>query len=300
MSKTGINFERCNVVSAQLHNERDAAYLESVKASGKATYEIFDDRTATNKHWTSKAYAGKTLEQILEDCRERYRRAVGQEPQEQDRVRKVKDKKTGLFREVTTAGWSPIREGVCPVKEDTKLQDFNPLIRHLAAKGVHVISIDIHRDEGYQDPVAGERKYNYHAHIIADWTDHETGKTAKLNKDDMSEVQTVLADALGMERGESKEVTGKDQGETGREQCTPDGAGHPGRRAGQGPAAGRLRHRSGTSRREGRQPRAAAEQRRRRGRPHPRHVRPRCGGRGQHRPRRSPPEGRGCRGTSRR
>ena len=210
MSKTGINFERCNVVSAQLHNERDAAYLESVKASGKATYEIFDDRTATNKHWTSKAYAGKTLEQILEDCRERYRRAVGQEPQEQDRVRKVKDKKTGLFREVTTAGWSPIREGVCPVKEDTKLQDFNPLIRHLAAKGVHVISIDIHRDEGYQDPVAGERKYNYHAHIIADWTDHETGKTAKLNKDDMSEVQTVLADALGMERGESKEVTGKD------------------------------------------------------------------------------------------
>ena len=210
MSKTGINFERCNVVSAQLHNERDAAYLESVKASGKATYEIFDDRTATNKHWTSKAYAGKTLEQILEDCRERYRRAVGQEPQEQDRVRKVKDKKTGLFREVTTAGWSPIREGVCPVKEDTKLQDFNPLIRHLAAKGVHVISIDIHRDEGYLDPVAGERKYNYHAHIIADWTDHETGKTAKLNKDDMSEVQTVLADALGMERGESKEVTGKD------------------------------------------------------------------------------------------
>lgn len=210
MSKTGINFERCNIVSAQLHNERDAAYLESVRASGKATYELFADRTVTNLHWTSKAYAGKSLEQILEDCRERYRRAVGQEPQEQDRVRKVKDKKTGLYKEVTTAGWSPIREGVCPVKEDTRLADFNPLIKHLAAKGVRVISIDIHRDEGYQDPLTGERKYNYHAHIIADWTDRITGKTAKLNKADMSELQTVLADALGMERGESKELTGKD------------------------------------------------------------------------------------------
>lgn len=210
MSKTGINFERCNIVSAQLHNERDAAYLESVRASGKATYELFADRTVTNLHWTSKAYAGKSLEQILEDCRERYRRAVGQEPQEQDRVRKVKDKKTGLYKEVTTAGWSPIREGVCPVKEDTRLSDFNPLIKHLSAKGVRVISIDIHRDEGYQDPTTGERKYNYHAHIIADWTDRVTGKTAKLNKADMSAVQTVLADALHMERGESKEVTGKD------------------------------------------------------------------------------------------
>lgn len=210
MSKTGINFERCNIVSAKLHNERDAAYLESVRASGKATYELFADRTDTNLHWTSKAYVGKSLEQILEDCRERYRRAVGQEPQEQDRVRKVKDKKTGLYKEVTTAGWSPIREGVCPVKEDTRLADFNPLIKHLAAKGVRVISIDIHRDEGYQDPLTGERKYNYHAHIIADWTDRVTGKTAKLNKADMSELQTVLADALGMERGESKELTGKD------------------------------------------------------------------------------------------
>lgn len=210
MSKTGINFARCNCGSAQAHNERKAEYLEALERSGKKTYDIFHDRTATNLHWTNPAYAGKSLEQILQDCRERYTASTGQAPQEQDRVRKVKDKKTGLYKEVTTAGWSPIREGACPVKEDTRLSDFNPLIKHLAAKGVQVISIDIHRDEGHTDPLTGERKYNYHAHVIADWTDHITGKTAKLNKADMSEVQTVLADALGMERGESKEVTGKD------------------------------------------------------------------------------------------
>lgn len=208
--KTGINFARCNCGSAQAHNERNAEYLEALERSGKKTYDIFHDRTATNLHWTNPAYAGKSLEQILQDCRERYTASTGQAPQEQDRERVVTDKKTGLRKTVITAGWSPIREGVCPVKEDTQLSDFNPLIKHLAAKEVRVISIDIHRDEGYQDPVTGERKYNYHAHIIADWTDRITGKTAKLNKADMSEVQTVLADALGMERGESKEVTGKD------------------------------------------------------------------------------------------
>lgn len=209
MSKTGINFERCNVVSAQLHNERDAAYLESVRASGKATYELFSDRTELNTTWNNPAYQGENLEQILDDCRERYRQNVGQEPQEEDRVRKVKDKKTGLYKEVRTAGWSPIREGVCPVKEDTTLADFAPVIAWLEERGVHVISISLHRDEGHEDPVTGERKYNHHGHVVADWTDHETGRTAKLTAKDMSELnQVVLPAALGMEPGTSKTVTG--------------------------------------------------------------------------------------------
>jgi hypothetical protein len=211
MSKTGINFERCNVVSAQLHNERDAAYLESVRASGKATYELFSDRTELNTTWNNPAYQGENLEQILDDCRERYRDNVGQEPQEEDRVRKVKDKKTGLYREVRTAGWSPIREGVCPVKEDTAIADFAPVIAWLEERGVHVISISLHRDEGHEDPVTGERKYNHHGHVIADWTDHETGRTAKLTAKDMSELnQVVLPAALGMEAGTSKTITGAD------------------------------------------------------------------------------------------
>ena len=39
---------------------------------------------------------------------------------------------------------------------------------------------------------------------------HDTGKSCKLKEQDMSEMQTVLAECLEMERGTSKEVTGKE------------------------------------------------------------------------------------------
>ncbi len=37
--------------------------------------------------------------------------------------------------------------------------------------------------------------------------DHETGKSLKLNANDMSDMQTLLAECLDMERGVSKEQT---------------------------------------------------------------------------------------------
>lgn len=202
--KTGIHFERCNTQSAALHNERDPEYLASVERSGKKHYDIFHDRTQRNSHWIHPDYAGKSLDQILDEMRQRYRDCVGQAPQEKDRVRMVKG------REKVIAGWSPIREGVCPVREDTTPQDFLPFQHWLNEKGVQIISIDIHLDEGHIDPLSGEREYNRHAHIICDWTNHLTGKTVKLDDKDMSEAQVILADALGMQRGKSKAITGVD------------------------------------------------------------------------------------------
>lgn len=38
-----------------------------------------------------------------------------------------------------------------------------------------------------------------------DWTDGHTGKTAKLNKHDMAEIQTITAECLNMERGVSSD-----------------------------------------------------------------------------------------------
>ena len=52
-------------------------------------------------------------------------------------------------------------------------------------------------------------KPNYHAHIVFDWMNHETGKSRKLNDDDMMQMQTLASDILLMERGQSKAVTGK-------------------------------------------------------------------------------------------
>jgi myosin heavy subunit len=60
----------------------------------------------------------------------------------------------------------------------------------------------MHKDEGYMN--SKEWTPNLHAHIVFDWTQN-TGKSCKLYKPDMSEMQGVLAECLGMERGISSD-----------------------------------------------------------------------------------------------
>ena len=83
-------------------------------------------------------------------------------------------------------------------------------------------TIFLHKDEGHwlggqpapedrESFKVGEKwfKPNYHAHIVFDWMNHETGKSRKLNDKDMTEMQSLASDILLMERGQSKGVTGK-------------------------------------------------------------------------------------------
>lgn len=210
MAKTGINISRCNVSSAEEHNGRDKSYIKAVNESPNKKYDLFADRTETNITWKNPEYEGKTLPQVLDEMREIYREHVGQSPQEDDRIRQITDKKTGMKREVVTPGWAPIREGVCPVQEDTTIKNFKHFQQWLENKGPKIIRIDIHRDEGHIDLISGERKYNCHAHLIIDWLDHKSGKTFKLSKLDAAEMQTQLALSLNMERGEAKTTTSAD------------------------------------------------------------------------------------------
>lgn len=55
-----------------------------------------------------------------------------------------------------------------------------------------------------------EWKSNSHAHILFDWMDHATGKSWKLDKKAMSDLQTLAAETLNMERGKSKEEIGRE------------------------------------------------------------------------------------------
>ena len=208
--KTGINFERCKVGSAEMHNTRDPQYIAVINASPNKHYSIFEDQTKTNMSWVNPAYKDKSLPGLLDELRAIYRDKVGQAPQEEDRVREITDKKTGMKRTVTNAGWSPIREGVCPILPSTSITDFGSFIKWLQSKGLQVVRLDIHHDEGHTDELTGERKYNHHAHLVVDWIDHSTGKTRKLSKEDTREMQTQLAASLRMERGVSKMVTGAD------------------------------------------------------------------------------------------
>lgn len=205
MAKTGAHFSPCNVGSVEKHNERNPEYLKSVEASGRNLY-FFQELTPNNTSWVNPDYGGKTCSDIFKDMVKLYTEKVGQAPQLNDRERI--NKKTG--RKYKVAGWSPIREAVIPIKADTTIEDFKPIVDWLKSKGWNVIRIDLHKDEGHKNQVTGERKMNYHAHLVADCLDWKTGRTVKLSNDDMSlkGIQGIIAEALGMERGKKKEVTG--------------------------------------------------------------------------------------------
>lgn len=205
--KTGIHIKPCNIGEAEKHNRRDKSYLDGVRKSGRTIY-IFEDLTRLNQSQIFKwgrdyDYSKCTIAQLFAHECELYKEKIGRAPMLKDRIRT--DKKTG--KQKTISGWSPIREGVIPIKADTQLSDFAKINNWLLSKGIHTIRIDLHHDEGYQDE-KGDRKYNHHAHIIMDCLNHGSGKTCKLSKEDMEELQGVVADALGMERGEKKAVTG--------------------------------------------------------------------------------------------
>ena len=139
--------------------------------------------------------------------------------QEKERERKGKNGKI-----IKVAGCSPIREGVLLIRPDTTLADVRKFGEECQRRwGITPLQIFLHKDEGHwlsgQPDVVdkesfkvGERWFrpNYHAHIVFDWMNHDTGKSWKLNDADMTEMQPLASDILMMERGQSKKVTGKE------------------------------------------------------------------------------------------
>ena len=100
---------------------------------------------------------------------------------------------------------TPIREAVVVIEDTTTMDDLHRLAERLQRRfGIEVFQIAIHKDEGYHKGKDG-LKLNLHAHLVADWTDHQSGKSLKLNRNDMAEMQTICAEVLGMERGKSSE-----------------------------------------------------------------------------------------------
>ena len=100
---------------------------------------------------------------------------------------------------------TPIREAVVVIEDTTTMDDLKKLAKRFNDRfGIDVFQIAIHKDEGYRKGKDG-LKLNLHAHLVADWTDHQSGKSLKLNRNDMAEMQTICAEVLGMERGKSSE-----------------------------------------------------------------------------------------------
>lgn len=103
---------------------------------------------------------------------------------------------------------TPIREGVLLLNPEHSIEDLKVLSERLEAVfGIKTIQAYIHRDEGHFDSEKNW-KTNLHAHMVFDWTD-EKGKSIKLNRNRMSEMQDLVSEVLGMERGQRATVTGK-------------------------------------------------------------------------------------------
>ena len=102
---------------------------------------------------------------------------------------------------------TPIREAVVNLNADHTMADLKELAAELKKqKGIDCFQIHIHRDEG-----KSREELNHHAHMVFGWQDKKTGKSIKLNRRDMSEVQTIVAEKLGMERGELKENSNRER-----------------------------------------------------------------------------------------
>ena len=138
---------------------------------------------------------------------------------------------------LTRSGRCPIREGVVNIKPDTTMKDLLRYAERVHERwGIRAIQIHIHKDEGHYEMmeqraqcqanlnIAESRQNsaepatedsaswepNYHAHIIWDWMDHDRGKSFKLNAEDMSAIQDLVAETLDMQRGQKKSETGID------------------------------------------------------------------------------------------
>ncbi len=186
---------------------------------GKSKVYVVSELSANNEQWINPDFGSPELQMHYENIKRMVKEKTGRAMQEKERERKGKNGKI-----IKVAGCSPIREGVLLIRPDTTLADVRRFGEECQKRwGITPLQIFLHKDEGHwlngqpapedmESFQVGERwfKPNYHAHIVFDWMNHETGKSRKLNDEDMAIMQTLASDILLMERGQAKAVTGKE------------------------------------------------------------------------------------------
>ena len=168
--KTSINFKVVKSDS-EIHNFRK-----------KSFDYIRKDLTHKNEYWMEQKIADRLLK-IEAFCKEKSGRKL---------------QKNAM----------PVREAVVVIKENTTMQDLHNLSKRLEEElKIRIFQIAIHKDEGHYDKDTKEWKPNYHAHLVADWQDLQTGKTLKHQSFHYSKMQDLAAECLDMERGVSGSLT---------------------------------------------------------------------------------------------
>lgn len=101
---------------------------------------------------------------------------------------------------------TPIREAVVNLNGHHTMDDLKQLGQELEQTyGIRCFQIHIHRDEGKD-----REHLNHHAHMVFDWQNKEKGTMKRLLRKDLSQLQTTVAETLGMERGVLKENSNRE------------------------------------------------------------------------------------------
>ncbi len=167
MGKSSINIQPIKE-NSEIHNNREKV-LDYIRA----------DLTKENE-----SFFKRSVSETQKEIAELYEKKVSQKMQ---------------------AKATPIREGVLLLDAKHNIQDLQNLADRIEQRfKIQSIQGYIHRDEGHYNE-AREWKPNLHAHLVFDWQDKNTGKTIKLNRQDMAELQTLVATTLGLERGASSD-----------------------------------------------------------------------------------------------
>ena len=213
---SSIHIKPCNIASSEAHNRRTPEYLRNI---GESKIYIVPELSAENEQWINPAFGHDDLRIHYDNIERMVKEKTGRAMQEKERERKGRNGKI-----IKVAGCSPIREGVLLIKPDTTMDDVLCFGEECQKRwGITPLQIFLHKDEGHWlsgEPDAEDResfrmgdrwfKPNYHAHIVFDWMSHETGKSRKLNDEDMTQMQTLLSDILSMQRGQSKAESRKE------------------------------------------------------------------------------------------
>ena len=202
-AKASIHIKPCKIAQSEKHNRRDMEYLNSLDP---AKLYIRTDLMHLNESYVAPDMEGVSLQELYDSIKAMVKEKTGRAMQEKDVEYIGKSGKKKVRQ-----GCSPIRESVVNIKSDTTMADLLRYTERVHVRwGIKVVQIHMHKDEGHyenvQDPATW--KPNLHAHIIWDWMNHSTGKSYKLNTDDMSEMQDMVAETLAMERGKKKSETG--------------------------------------------------------------------------------------------
>ena len=215
-TKSSIHIKPCNVKSSGAHNRRTTEYMRNIN---KSKIYIVPELTADNEQWMNPGFGDPDLQVHYDNIKRMVKEKTGRAMQEKERERKGKNGKI-----IKVAGCSPIREGVLLIRPDTTLADVQKFGEECQRRwGITPLQIFLHKDEGHwlggqptqedkESFKVGEKwfKPNYHAHIVFDWMNHDTGKSRKLNDEDMTEMHSLASDILMMERGQSKAVTARE------------------------------------------------------------------------------------------